>query len=88
MEHLSSITCPTHVLSGEHDFIPMSLKQEYVTRMSNADLVVIPDSGHFTPADQPVRFNEALMSFLAKQGNESGRAESGPTLAPGDLEVL
>ncbi len=87
-EHLSSITCPTHVLSGEHDFIPMSLKEEYVTKMSNADLVVIADSGHFTPVDQSVRFNEALMSFLASQGNESGRAESGPTLAPGDLEVL
>jgi 3-oxoadipate enol-lactonase len=65
-ERLSSIRCPTCVVSGERDFLPMSLKQEYIAKTSNAELVVIPDSGHLTPVDQPERFNEALMSFLTK----------------------
>ena len=65
-ERLSSVTCPTCIVSGERDFFAMSLKQEYIARISNAELVIIPDSGHLTPVDQPERFNEALMSFLTK----------------------
>ncbi len=68
-DRLGSITCPTCVVSGENDFLPMSLKDEYVTQCLNAELVLIPDSGHFTPVDQQERFNEVLMSFLANRGS-------------------
>ncbi len=65
-DRLSSITCPTCVVSGENDFFPMSLKQEYLLHNPNAELVIIPDSGHFTPVDQKGRFNDALRAFLEK----------------------
>lgn len=69
LEHrLGAIACPTCLISGEHDFFPLSLKEACVKTMPDARLVVIPDSGHFTPLDEPDRFNEALMSFLSEQG--------------------
>ena len=62
-----SITCPTCVISGEHDFIPLTLKEGYIAKLPNAKLLVIPGSGHFTPMDEPERFNDAVMAFLAEQ---------------------
>jgi pimeloyl-ACP methyl ester carboxylesterase len=62
-ERLSSISCPTCIVSGEHDFIPMSLKEEYIAGRSNAELAVIPDSGHLTPVDQPERFNPTFRTL-------------------------
>ena len=68
LEHrLSSISCPTCLISGEHDFFPLALKEEYAEKMPDARLVVIPNSGHFTPLDEPERFNEALMEFLSQK---------------------
>lgn len=68
LEHrLSSITCPTCLVSGEHDFFPLALKAAYAKKMPDARLVVIPNSGHFTPMDEPERFNEAVMGFLSKR---------------------
>ena len=51
-------------------FFPMPLKEEWVAR-SGARMVVVPDSGHLTPIDQPERFNEVLREFLAAQDFES-----------------
>ena len=68
LEHrLSSITCPTCLIAGEHDFFPLSLKKAYAKKMPDARLVLIPNSGHFTPMDEPERFNEAVMSFLSER---------------------
>ena len=69
LEHrLNSITCPTCLISGEHDFFPLELKEAYAQKMPDARLVVIPNSGHCTPLDEPERFNEAVMRFLSKRG--------------------
>ena len=65
-DRLAAITCPTCIVSGENDFFPLSLKQEYLVHNPNAELVTIPDSGHFTPIDQKARFNNALRAFLEK----------------------
>ncbi|MCP1647495.1 MULTISPECIES: alpha/beta fold hydrolase [Pseudomonas aeruginosa group] len=63
-ERLARITCPTLVISADRDYTPVSLKQAYVGRMPNARLVVIEDSRHATPLDQPERFNTTLLDFL------------------------
>ena len=69
LEHrLDAIRCPTCLISGEHDFFPLSLKESYVVKLPDARLVMIPDSGHFTPMDEPERFNEAVMAFLSERG--------------------
>jgi len=63
--HLNRITAPTLVVAGDRDrTVPMVCKQELARGIPNARLVVIPDSGHATPIDQPDKFNEVLLEFL------------------------
>jgi len=71
-EHLGKIQCPTLFIAADQDYTPVSLKQHYVEQMPNAALKLIDESRHFTPVDQPARFNQALAEFLA------GAAGSGP----------
>ena len=59
------IHCPTLVISADQDYTPVSVKEEYVARMPNAQLVVIPDSRHAMPIEHPQEFNRALQKFLA-----------------------
>lgn len=63
---IHTITCPTLVISGDRDYTPVASKQAYVDEMPNARLVVIEDSRHATPMDQPQAFNQHLLQFLAE----------------------
>ena len=63
---ISKITCPTLVVSGDRDYTPVANKQAYVDEMLNARLVVIEDSRHATPMDQPEAFNQQLLHFLTE----------------------
>lgn len=64
---IGAITCPTCLIAGEHDFFPLPWKESFAKKMPDARLVVIPRSGHFTPLDEPDRFNAAVMEFLSEQ---------------------
>lgn len=63
-ERLHELTQRALVISGDRDYTPVSLKEEYVARMRDAELLVIADSGHATPIDQPAACNRALLAFL------------------------
>ncbi|AZC16990.1 MULTISPECIES: alpha/beta fold hydrolase [Pseudomonas] len=63
-ERLGRITCPTLVVSADHDYTPVALKEAYVKLLPHAQLVVIEDSRHATPLDQPQRFNQTLLHFI------------------------
>jgi pimeloyl-ACP methyl ester carboxylesterase len=58
-------TCPTLIVSADRDYTPVALKETYVKLLPDARLVVIADSRHATPLDQPERFNQTLLEFLA-----------------------
>ena len=45
----------------------VDVKDAQVARMPRAELAVIIDSHHATPAERPVQTNGALMPFLSKQ---------------------
>lgn len=66
-DRLGDIRSPTLVIAADEDYVPVSLKEAYVAKMPQAELVVIADSRHATPAERPEQFNEALMAFLSKQ---------------------
>jgi pimeloyl-ACP methyl ester carboxylesterase len=68
-ERLGTIRCPTLVISADHDYTPVAVKQHYVTLIPDARLEVIEDSRHATPLDQPDRFNQILLRFLATADN-------------------
>ena len=67
-DRLDSIGCPVCVISGEQDFIPLAFKETYTSKLTHGQLMVIPDSGHLTPVDNPEQFNRTLMAFLQRQG--------------------
>ncbi|WP_426140615.1 alpha/beta fold hydrolase [Pseudomonas sp. DWP3-1-2] len=63
-EKLARITCPTLIISADHDYTPVALKQAYVGLIPNAKLVVIKDSRHATPLDQADEFNRVVLEFI------------------------
>lgn len=69
---LGEVRCPVLVVAGERDTtVPLSAKQALAAGIAGARLVVVPGSGHATTHDEPERFAEVLLEFLA--GQESGR---------------
>lgn len=63
---LGKINAPTLVVTAEHDTtVPFQNQNELFHNIPNARQVIIPDSGHGVIADQPVAFNNALLSFLS-----------------------
>lgn len=63
-EKLKEIKTKTLVVASDMDYTPVSFKEEYVSRLPNAKLVVIKNSRHGTVIDQPEAFNNALLNFL------------------------
>lgn len=62
---LGQVRCPTLVVAGDRDAtVPLAAKALLSRTISGAELLVIPDSGHATPADQAERFNAALLAFV------------------------
>ena len=72
-DRLQRIRCPVLVVSGDRDYTPVERKQAYLPLLDDARLVVIADSGHATPVDQPERFNDQLIRFLSSIGHAPGR---------------
>lgn len=66
VDRVQQIGCPVLVISGDRDYTPLSRKQEYTALIPGAKLLVIEDSGHATPVDQPDKFNACVFEFLDK----------------------
>lgn len=63
---LGSVRCPTLVVAGERDgTVSRAAAEHLACGIAGARLVVVPDSGHATPADQPETFNRLVLDFLA-----------------------
>lgn len=63
---LAAITCPTLVLSGDQDnVIPNKLSTEMAEGIAGAKLVILPDCGHMSQAEQPAATAGALTQWLA-----------------------
>ncbi|NWL78842.1 3-oxoadipate enol-lactonase [Pseudomonas taiwanensis] len=63
-DRLQRIQCPTLVITADSDYTPVAQKETYVKELPNARLVVIENSRHATPLDQPERFNATLLNFI------------------------
>jgi len=64
MDKLGSIQCPTLILTADQDYIPVAVKEEYTKLIPGARWVVIPDTHHALPVEEPQKFNAAVMEFL------------------------
>jgi pimeloyl-ACP methyl ester carboxylesterase len=62
---LPSLTMPTLVISGEHDFITGPLcVAELAEGIPAPETVVLPGVGHMTFVEDPEHFREAVLAFL------------------------
>lgn len=66
MDRLGSIKSPTLIIASDQDYTPVAFKEEYIKRIPDAQLVVVPDARHGLPAEWPEKFNAILMDFLVK----------------------
>ncbi len=63
---LSRMRTPTRVVWGEQDrWLPVDVSVAIQSRLPEADRVVVPAAGHFSPEDQPTRVAEAIAGFMA-----------------------
>lgn len=65
-DRIGEIQAPTLVIAADQDYTALAVKEAYVKQMPHAELVVIADSRHATPVEQPEKFNSVLLDFLAK----------------------
>lgn len=64
---LSQIDVPTLVLVGEDDkLIPPEHSEELAAAIPNAEMVVIPESGHSTTLEQPDLVSSALIAWMRR----------------------
>lgn len=65
-ERLASITVPTLIVHGERDTgVPVSRARHAATLIPAAELLVVPDAGHWVQRDQPAVVAPAVLDFLA-----------------------
>ena len=65
---LSEIHLPTLVLCGQEDVIStVPEMQQIAAGIPDAELVVIPKSGHMAPLENPIHVNKALRGFLGSR---------------------
>lgn len=71
LNRLSELQCPTLIVTADHDYTPVSLKEYYAKFIAKSELVVIKDSRHITIVDQAEAFNQVLLKFLQKQRSQN-----------------
>ena len=61
---LAMITCPTLVVHGELDPIPIEFSRFLAEHIAGARLEIIPGGGHFPFIEEPDPFRQAVRAFL------------------------
>ena len=63
---LSKIQNPVLVIAGEKDEVKESHTKEIQQNISKGELLIIPNSTHYVPFEQPKTLNDAILKFLKK----------------------
>jgi pimeloyl-ACP methyl ester carboxylesterase len=70
MERIKEIDLPSLVIVGQDDVMTPVRYAEYLGReLKNAEVVVVPNSGHFVTLEQPEAVNAAVAQFLERLDN-------------------
>jgi pimeloyl-ACP methyl ester carboxylesterase len=71
---LGRITAPALVVTGSRDLLlPPRVAEEFVTRLAQAELYVVPHGTHYAPAEFHELVNARIDSFLARPSSEIDR---------------
>lgn len=67
-DRLSAIEIPTLIVVGEDDpGTPVAASEAIHEQIASSELVVLKSAAHLSNLEQPDAFNDALLSFLARQ---------------------
>ncbi len=66
LPHLKAITCPTLIVHGRQDPIPLASAEAAARAIPAARLAVLEDSGHVPYVEQPDALFAAVLPFLAE----------------------
>jgi len=58
------ISVPSLIVHGSKDLIRMKKAEELRNGIPDSTLVVLEESGHFSPIEQPEAFRKAVLDFL------------------------
>jgi pimeloyl-ACP methyl ester carboxylesterase len=69
-QRIRKLNIPTLMVAGEKaDRIHKSVLDEIARQIPGAEIVVVPNSGHATPRDNPTFFNRAVLGFLVSNSD-------------------
>lgn len=67
-EELRAITAPTLIIHGDRDFhFPVAIPTGLYGLLPDAELCILPHTGHGTPVERPDWFNSIVLDFLARR---------------------
>jgi pimeloyl-ACP methyl ester carboxylesterase len=64
LEQINQIQCPTLVIGGDHDLIPVLHTVQIAQNIPRSYLWIIPNSGHGTPIYKKDVFNQTVLDFF------------------------
>lgn len=83
-ESISAIQVPTLLLAGEHDpSTPVAMLEDIRTRITGAELVVVPDAAHLLNIEQAAIVNRHMSAFLSAQVQAGGKPGAGDRFEAG-----
>lgn len=63
-DRIGAFDHPFLMISADHDYAPLAVKQPYLDALPHLQHVVIDNSHHAVPVERPAQFNAALEDFL------------------------
>ena len=66
-DRLDRIDVSTLFVSSDEDYTPVSAKEQIVSRMPSAELIVVDDARHALPVERPDEFNAIVDTFLDRK---------------------
>lgn len=72
LPQISAIAVPALIVASDQDYTPIARKQAYARMMRDARVVVVPDSRHALPIEEPHKLQPILDAFLAEHGTREG----------------
>jgi proline iminopeptidase len=70
---LKTVSIPTLVIYGDHEFIPAATAEHITQAIPNARLVTLKGCGHFTYLECPVAVREQIDAFFGAKGKPARR---------------
>jgi pimeloyl-ACP methyl ester carboxylesterase len=66
-DKLETIPHKTLVVGSDMDYMPVSYKEEYASKMQNASVAIVSNSRHGVVMDQYEAFNKIILNFLENE---------------------